>query len=173
MEVKYEFPYNPRRSFKDDNPFAIVFVYTQKGASYIIKGGILDIENEYKNICIPAIVHETYWHHSRHRASIRLLNLPNINICKRKGFQSLFSRLGIDAHKNWIVFLSTGSVFDVDVVREPSGSTVTDETGSFSRLIVTLRRLPRKWIKELDPFIANTANVVKKELKFQGRLIEL
>jgi len=125
--VKKEFPYTRFGSFRNENPYTIAFIYPQVSEPYIVKGGYQNVREEYDRICQPAIVHETKWYHGSHRTTIRLFNLPsNIEIFERSKNCTFFS--ACNKHIKWAI---------------------VNKKTSF---IHPLRRLPRKWIQELDQF---------------------
>ncbi len=154
MQVLKEFPYDRRRSFVLANPFAIVFVYPRSAQPCILKGGWQDIEKELVYLFKePAILHCTFWYHGKHRKTIRLHRLSkDLCIWERKEWKSMFEKLKISGHKNWIITNAANGGLSGEL-----------------EVIVAMKRLPRKWIKELDPFVPG----YKKPEKFQGRLIEL
>lgn len=130
MEVKAEFKYNPIGSFKHSNPFCIAFVYPSKRKSFILKGGIKDIEMWLSTFKEPAIIHRTFWFHRVCRVSIEVINTTvPIMIADKEWYKELWESAKVDKKKN------------VALVAD------------YKEVIVAMKRLPRKWIKELNPYI--------------------
>jgi len=149
LPIKMEYVYSKKGSFKNCNPFAIVFVYT-KHESYVVKGGINAVEAYFKmKITEPAILHQTLWHHGVHRISIKLLNIQdNISIYSRKGTPDMFE--GLVKSTKWLLLFWDGNR---------------------SQQIKAFKRFPRKWIKELDAYL-NVKQQPKIEKPRLGRMIE-
>jgi hypothetical protein len=115
-----QFPYNRIHSFRDCNPYTIVYVYPNVGKPFVVKGGANDCANFFENYKTPAILHLTYWHHGYHRTFYKIINI-NVKSCY---IRRIKKRGRISYH------LTT----DINTIK-------------------ILKRVPRKWITELNDFI--------------------
>jgi hypothetical protein len=125
MEVKKEFVYDPKGCWAQANPYTMAFVYPRDGAPYIVKGGMKDVEPFLKNTeKSPAIIHYTFWHYTIARRVIETINCGKVSIARK----------GSAKHGVWEI-------------------SIADKGVSPYIIIAGMRKLPRKWIKELDEYI--------------------
>lgn len=162
LKVKHEIPWTPVRSFTDENPWCIAFVYPRKSAGFVVKGGINQIEEWIKGSGIKRVlIHYTMFGHGLNgRGEVEKTHRSTISVFTGSDTVKAFvSRVGIDRTTNkkppknrrWqlLVFTTDGKP------RRPfSGD------GS-SKLVLDkrLRRPPRCWPKELDQFILSAGEV--------------
>lgn len=120
------FEYDRIRSWKDGNPFTIAFVYPQKSKPFVLKGGCNDVEFFLRNeLKEPAIVNKTYWYRGSHRGSTIIYNNSNKDIYFCKDEDGKF----------------TLKMF------------IRENNNVFMQIIKTVKRIPRKWMKELNEFV--------------------
>lgn len=119
--------YNKIGSFINGNPYTISFIYPKDSDPFVVKGGSNDVEmylRDFNKIKIPYVKHDTYWRHGTHRRRVTIENLGN----------------GIKGYVSGINKKRTG-YFEIILNR------------SFQRIFrKEVKRIPRKWIKELDQF---------------------
>jgi len=135
LPIAKEFPYSIIGSWTHANPFCIAFVYPRNAQPCIVKGGLREVE-KYIPIHFPAsIAHITMWQKKVHRETICFFGL-------RKGINAhLFS----PTHK-----LSRGSGRHGEPIRWKLS---VYEPFSKDAFVKYMRKPPRSWMKELDPFI--------------------
>jgi hypothetical protein len=170
LPVKKEFPYDAMGSFVDGNPYTISFVYPQSGEPFVLKGGCNDVRREYILINEPAIIHETYWFHGHSRLNVKLLNLPKIDIFAKKDLIGDEFE-GITKKIKWIIYekdFNLGGPAGAYQLVQRSCYRGTS-SGKYT-IVLAMRRLPRKWIRELDRF---TKKGEKKVARTNCRTIEL
>ena len=140
MEVRKEFEYSPLNCWSQSNPYTLAFVYPKDDTPYVVKGGLRDVEAYLKsNEPKPAIIHYTHFHGKTHRRIIETINCGKVLIL-RKGSTTF----------NW--------VWEIQVADYGIGP---------YKVIAKIRKLPRKWIKELDPYVSTG----KKEVKDFRRIV--
>ncbi|MFA7219033.1 MAG: hypothetical protein WC119_00710 [Synergistaceae bacterium] len=148
LAVKKEFPYNVIHSWRDGNPFTIAFVYPKKGEPFIVKGGANDVNPFLGTLKTPCIAHIGYWKGNKCR----------YNGIKFFGFNSRYkiycqsrwpkeNRKTYDDIGNPIITKSVRNVFRHRLM-------VFDERAIGEVFNKSFRHVPRKWIKELDQFLA-------------------
>jgi hypothetical protein len=131
IDIKAEFKYNPIGSWKRGDPFTIAFIYPSKSKPFILKGGVNDIEKWLKGFKEPAIIHRSYWKRGKSRKSVEVVNtLASVFIIDRTWYTELWEQKNIDPKKKWAFIVDKNNV------------------------IVAMKRVPRKWIKELNPYIS-------------------
>ena len=120
IEIRKEFEYNPIGSYSGfhPNPYTILFCYPKNEKPFIVKGGLIDCENEIDEIKTPIIIHATYFHKGKTRRNIEFKNFKFSVYC-HKPFENGYELKYFD---------KTGNLF----------------------IIKEIKRMPRKWIKELD-----------------------
>lgn len=133
LQVRKDFEWSTIGSYRNGNPYTIIFVYPHPdfGIPYIIKGGSNDTDKYLNKVTlyVPAMVYKSWWWHGDSRGMWRLKNV-NAFIIKN----------------HW--------------KKCPKKYTLRVDTGKLSgKILKHMRRIPRKWIKELDPYI-NLANQV-------------
>jgi hypothetical protein len=125
MKVIKEFEYDKIGSWKNGNPFTICFVYT-KNTSGIIKGGAQQVEDFIKeDIKVPCIAHYTYFYRGQSRRSVCFENFKRDSVFFVYDWDSPGN--GLDLH---IPVLHVLKINNEQVKK--------------------IRRIPRKWMKELD-----------------------
>jgi hypothetical protein len=123
MKVQKEFEYSPTNSWATTNPYTMAFVYPKDAEPFIVKGGYIDVKIYMEKEKRPAIVHYVLWHNKMHRRIITAINCGKVNIGKK----------GSGKQAKWEV-------------------TVAKVGLSPYKVVATMRKLPRKWIKELDDY---------------------
>lgn len=68
------FPYNRIDSFRNINPYTIVYFYPKIGSPFVIKGGLNDCDKFIKRQKTPALLHMTYWRHGKNRSHHVVIN---------------------------------------------------------------------------------------------------
>jgi hypothetical protein len=136
-EVKATWIYNPIGSFKRGDPFTITFVYPSNSKPFILKGGHKDIERWLLTYGEPCIIHNTYWHRAKSRSSITVKNFKvPILIAEQSWYSELWKKENISKRKKWAFIVDKSHFF-----------------AHTPKVVVAMKRLPRKWIKELNPYI--------------------
>lgn len=121
LSIRKEFEYDPVGSFRRSGPFALVFVYPKDEMPFVAKGGWTQVENWLKKVFRkPAVIHKTFWKH---------------------GFCTQYYDI--------VNFVEDDSFFAFD--KMSNGKYVlTNWNRGYKSTIATFRRVPRKWIKQLD-----------------------
>jgi hypothetical protein len=114
-----QFPYNRIHSFRDINPYTIVYFYPKYGIPFVVKGGYNDCKRFIGVHKIPTVLHLTYWYHGQHRIFYDIINTNTKCYIRR-----------IKERKKVSYHLTTGM-----------------------NIIKIIKRVPRKWITELNDFI--------------------
>lgn len=125
LPVRKEFPYDVKRSYRDSNPFVIAFVYSRYSKPYVLKGGNNDVEY-YLRGKEPAVAHVTFWKEKWFKTSIRFYNF------KHELNHTDEARIVFGLRKKHAIYTWR------------DGEKV---------LIANFRRVPRKWIKQLERYI--------------------
>jgi hypothetical protein len=163
-----EFPYNKIGSYRLGNPFTIAFVYPRKGNGVIVKGGYNDVKSYIKKEYPVSLVYfnmygrtNGFHNTAKCRTIIRVFGVPErmnswgrmrdnycISIKKsRPSYRAIeniedewMSRKAVKGHRCLVrvyeSFINQGGASDEKLVFEKE-----------------LRRLPRCWMKELNPFV--------------------
>ena len=103
-------------------PFTIAFCYPKISEPFVVKGGWDDVEKFISSKKEPLLVHITYWWRKTHRTVISTYNLSQDIYFKEVG---LFP-------KRWKIF--------------------TFDKGHIKKDLAIVRKVPRKWLKELNQF---------------------
>jgi len=132
MEVRHNLPYDKIGSFRRRDPYIIAYIYPHPsfGKPFIIKGGGTKIGPLIKKELgiTPAIVHNTYWYRGNVRyTSIELYNIKNICISE------VWDDVKEKYLKKWKI--------------EVRGKNYE------RKILKNIKRIPRKWIKELEPYM--------------------
>ena len=146
LPVKAEFPYNPIGSYYNGNPYAIAFVYPQKGQAYIVKGGLVDVEAFLIRQTEPCIVHIGYFAKGKARCThteIRGLS-PDYKAYISYPQYPRENEVYYDEDFHKIVPVRNIMRRTVTVVDAKSRKTIFEKK---------LRKMPRKWMKELDQYV--------------------
>jgi len=125
MRVLKSFPYDRIGSFRDCNPFKIVFIYTRacpKG--FIVKGGSREVEAFMKTLTEPRMEFTTWWHHGKSRSFFCLTNFKRRLHLMKPVFQE---------DERFVL-----SVHDYELNK--------------TQIVKKVKRIPRRWIKELNRF---------------------
>lgn len=104
------------------SPFTIAFCYPRNQEPFVVKGGWVDVEKFLTSKNEPLLVHITYWHAKAHRTVMSTYNLTK---------DIYFEPIGKRSGKRWRIF------------------TFKDNE---RKNLATVRRIPRKWLKELNPY---------------------
>jgi hypothetical protein len=155
LEVRYEFSWEPIRSFKDGNPWTIAFIYPRKEAGFIVKGGFNQIQEWVAASGIKrALIHYTMFGHQMNvnggidktnRSSIHVLTgLPTVQAFVNNVTVDTATGKKMPKNRRWRL-----SVYTTDGKKHRPFS----GDGSTLALDKRLRRPPRCWPKELDQFI--------------------
>lgn len=152
MPVRKEFSYSPIRSWRNGNPFVIAFVYTRKDEAFIVKGGLTDVELWLENFSknTPCFVHLGFWKDKscRHtQFKIFGLALRYSSYCFQGWPRE--NKSYYDDQFNLKVVKNVRNIYRHRlVIYDKNGD---GRTALFEK---SFRRLPRKWLKEFDKFIA-------------------
>jgi len=132
--IEKEFEYNKIGSWYDGNPYTIAFCYPKDFSPFIVKGGIIDVRShiEKKMLGKAFLVYYTMFWKGKTRTIIDIYLGNTKNSAYLRNRENLCNK---HQHYQLIVFLKNTNV---------SG------TLSFEKWF---RRPPRKWIKELNPYI--------------------
>ena len=146
LEVKKEFTYDPYGSFSLKSPYAIAFVYPKNSNPFIVQGGKKDIENylssEFKE---PAIVHYHTYEKGIEKTIYKVINVHGLRIritSPSWPYQNRRSYLYPMGRR--------GNIYPVRNVKRAKMSIEVNGSLTFKK---EFRRVPRKWIKEINPFI--------------------
>lgn len=122
LEVRKEFPYNKIGSYRKVNPFCIAFVYPKSSMddSFIIKGGLNDIEIFLSKYPFPFITYYSLWKNQHQRGYWK----SNIKYL-------IISRNYKKVNETVYIYEEALIIYKGEVIKK-------------------LNRVPRKWIKELD-----------------------
>lgn len=139
MNIKKEFDYNPIGSYRKGNPYTIAFCYPYPlyAKSFIVKGGIKDVVKFLRSQKLPMIVHYSMWRHGITRGYVDVIGFD-----KKYSFYitKSWSSRKTKEKRNWEL-IATYS-----------------KNGRFKReILAEFKRVPRKWLKELNPFIMGEA----------------
>jgi hypothetical protein len=116
----------------------MAFIYPKDDTSYIVKGGYIDVTKFLEHIeTKPAIVHYTFFNRGFTRRIVESINCGKVTIS---------------------IICSLSGGWEVSVAR-PGISPY--------EVIATMKKLPRKWIKELNTYVDDQKNMVP-EKKFKG-----
>jgi hypothetical protein len=145
LEVKADFQYDPVGCYRKFNPYTICFVYPKLEDPYIVKGGLNDVKKWLKeNQKTPAVAHINYFYRGKARNVFRTfgirdnvkvfitgLKYPNENtVSYDDNFNMVINKNVKNTLRHEIIILSIEKTF-----------------------VKRVRKIPRKWIKELDPYI--------------------
>jgi hypothetical protein len=138
LKIAKEFPYNKLGSYREANPFTIAFVYPQSGEACVVKGGLNDVK-KYIDANYPiAIINYTFFAKGINRGYYRVNGeKKGYHISFKKSRPSYRKEEGMWGHPAKqghrcmvIIFGMGGNCFEKEV-----------------------RRLPRCWMKELNPYV--------------------
>ncbi len=120
------FSYKPANGFREQdspqNPFTIAFCYPRFKDPFVLKGGWVDVEKFLLEKKEPMMAHITFWWKKSHRTLIRAYNLTE-NV--------QFDEGGKLSGKRWRIYVYKNGE---------------------KKTLATIRRIPRKWLKELNPY---------------------
>jgi len=141
LKIAKEFPYNKIGSYEAANPFTIAFVYPQSGEACVVKGGLNDVK-KYIDANYPiAIINYTFFHKGTHRGYYSFNGEKNgCHITFKKSAPSYRRQEGTFGY----IPAKQGHRCQVIVTCYKSEGT------GFKK---ELRRLPRCWMKELNPYV--------------------
>jgi hypothetical protein len=121
-----------------NSPFTIAFCYPKFSEPFVVKGGWIDVEKFISSKKEPLLVHITYWKMKTHRTIINTYNLS----------QDIFFA-PLDS-------LLTSTRFPVGGLRNKRWKIFTLNKDHIKKELAVLRKVPRKWLKELDPYCPAT-----------------
>ncbi len=119
---------SPLSSEDPQNPFTIAFCYPKDKEPFVIKGGWVDVEKRIKSQKDPLVVHITYWWRKAHRNIVEAYNTT-----QKIHFEEM-GKLG--ERKIWKIYTYKN----------------INHVQSEKKVLAVVRRLPRKWIKELNSY---------------------
>lgn len=136
LPVLANFLYDRIGSWKHGNPYCIAFCYTNKTYSkvdeFIIKGGIKDVDLEIKKRGFPMLVFRTYWWHGLGRkCSPTFENFERYTVTGKAPHahgKNPWQMRGRHFYRNY-------------------------EIRYMNETWVTVRRIPRKWLREYDAIL--------------------
>jgi len=147
LTVAKEFAYNKIGSFRNANPYTIAFVYPQVGEACVIKGGLNDVKKYAEKNYPIAIVKYTFFSKGKHRGYYRFNGEKDgyyIRFIKSApSYKAQPEEWGFPAKEGHRCQVSVSGPFLSGVGRQEV----------FKK---ELRRLPRRWMKELNPYMVNT-----------------
>ncbi len=132
LRVLANYSYDKVGSYRFVNPFKIIFVYPAFSKPFVLKGDANIIDPILKINKEPMMVNHTFWHHGKHRGYWELRNV----------FEGVYLK----------------ALFIKDNIKQYGRPYVI--VGPKGNVIKKLRRMPRKWMKELNPFV--------KRLEYDG-----
>lgn len=129
LQVKREFEYNKIGSWSEGNPYTIAFCYPKKSPPFIVKGGLVNVRIyvEREALTESMIVHYTLFWHKKTRTTF------SIYLAKNFISAYLFERIN---EKN---------------KKQRYELKISNSCGLFT--LKWFKRPPRRWIKELNPFV--------------------
>ena len=129
LPVKKEFEYNPVRSFREGNPYAMVFCYPHPlyHKPFIVKGGYKDCNLYLGGMDFPVFAHFVFFYKGTTR---RLFKFYNVD----EGIYLLDKRRG--RNKTWELYHRNRSI--------PYEN---------RKLLAEFKRVPRRWIRELNLYV--------------------
>lgn len=135
LPVLKEFPYDRKGSFRNGNPYVIVFCYCKDGNKFVVKGGYNPVAEFLSSYPKPLFIHRTIWRHGVWTLTAGVSGKGwspgwTIHIFRKKirGHGLDFDRRG----------------WEFAITRQWSNKTREAE--------FTRRRLPRQWMKELNEY---------------------
>ena len=141
MHVMTAYDYDRIGSFRNGNPYAIAFCYCSKTfnkhGEFVIKGGARDVERKLDSLDFPLLVFMSYWRHGRSRFCYpSLKNFKRFSAAESKPYWSPTDYRR--DYKQWRSFYRKW-------VLKFCGKT-----------ILSVRRVPKKWIPEYDEMLTHT-----------------
>ncbi len=130
LKVKKEFEWNKIGSYKHGNPYSIIWAYPRNGEPYIIKGGANDCQNYIRALQEPIMYYTSYWKNGRQRGRWGVVGIKTHIYFHRRSKKKINNS---PTNHSWDI--RKEGMFD-----------------NSSNHILYLRRVPRKWLKELDQF---------------------
>lgn len=137
LPVKYDIPYGNQVNFYGavGMPYVIAFVYPYPlhGTPFVMKGPSKVIHRKIGEINFPALVHVTFW---RNKECV-LKNYKLINT-GRVHLEHMFKKINLRRYgRPYAIVYEKGEILDQ----------------SDKVLIKGFRNVPRKWIREINPFL--------------------
>lgn len=139
LPIRKEFKWDKIRSFSRADPYGMAFVYPKPGCDvpFIIKGGRQSINQFFETYKHPALAHITLWYRGKSSYLIRIINSSCV-----------FNRLRKSNHVRWRLEFRQNS--EEAMFR-----------GTY-KILKVVKRVPRKWMKELDEYIVDKDHVGEK-----------
>ena len=125
LKVLKEFDYSPINSWSLANPFCIAYCYTPTD-KFVIKGGSRDVKSYIRNIGEPMMVYISFWKDHIDR--------------------------GLWSFENIITPIFIQQISTVSNKNKHYQISVRTGLGKY-QCIKKIRRIPRKWMVELNPYI--------------------
>ena len=146
LKIAKEFPYNKLGSYREANPFTIAFVYPQSGEACVVKGGLNDVQKYVEANYPIAIINYQFFHKGKHRGYYRFNGEKDgCHISFKKSAPSYRQQ---EYNGGFGYSAKQGHRCQVTVTCYEKGC--KKEGKGFKK---ELRRLPRCWMKELDPYV--------------------
>lgn len=133
LPVRKEFEYNPIGSFRDVNPYDVAFCYPHPlyHRPFVVKGGVKDTRKYLRKLNIPMVVHHTFYQRGRHRRLVQLYGVDKkLQISKDFSYD----------HEN--AKYLTARKYQLK------------RFGSKREVLAEFKRIPRRWIRELNLYVA-------------------
>lgn len=141
LPVLATFHYDRIGSWRCGNPFCIAFCYTSSMYSgttkFIVKGGSKEVDRYIDSRPFPLVVYRTYWWHG-HGRSISTPSLENFREFTITGERPYWCGI-----QQWRI--KSGPYFYKRF-----------ELRYLNKVVLSLRRVPRKWMPEYDQIIQTT-----------------
>lgn len=139
LPIVADYSYNPISSFREGNPYAIAFCYTDPKymhlSEFIVKGGWKNVLKFIRGLHIPVLVFETFWYHGTCRhLTPEFINFDTNSKSGKKPF--IFGR-------NSSISRKTGRRFYRNY-----------EVSFMGETRLNLRKFPRKWLPEYNQMLA-------------------
>jgi hypothetical protein len=136
LPILADFYYDRIGSWRTGNPFCIAFCYTsqrfKKLNEFIIKGGAKNVSQEIAKLKVPMIVFRTYWWHGSSRKQVTFENFKPNSVSGKKPYICGIQPWRINHGRSfWKCY----------------------EIRMCSKVWLTLRRVPRKWLPEYEDML--------------------
>lgn len=145
LPVKKEFDYSIIGSYRNVNPFTIAFVYPKNSKAYIVKGGLNDVKRYLEADKEPSIRFFTMFHKKKSRTNVKIHGLNESFSVGFLGPKYPSENIRHDDFHNPYVEKNVRNIMRHELyVGYRSGKTIYKKR---------LRKIPRKWMEELNEFV--------------------
>jgi hypothetical protein len=141
LKIAKEFTYDKIGGYRKGNPFTIAFVYPQSGEACIVKGGLNDVQKYVKENYPIAIINYQFFHKGQHRG------YHSIN-GEKEGYYISFKKSAPSYRQQ-----EYNSGFGYSAKQGHRCQVTVRHYENESGFKKELRRLPRCWMKELNPYV--------------------